>query len=462
MQERQDTDHRIVAFRHPLIQEVAYGAQLKARRSALHAVVAKAVEGFYATRLDEFAGLLAYHFEAAGDELSAASYAARAAKWVGTTNSRQAIKYWHQVRSLMIAQPRSPDNDALRIMASGQIAMFGWREGMTKDEAKPFLQEALAWAREVDDEMVQLLLATDGRLSVDAEVYIERVQEALSLAEKTRNIGRIATLNAFLCHAYTNAGLVKEALEASIASLADASEIGAKDQSFLGFDVETWVRYLRTRSLVRLGHFVEGEECAAITLEKARKMTDPIIQVSPHFAYLELAWYRRDSVLADRHATCFSGIAQASGLSYLKIYSLCCRGIAQLITESFREAAENFSEAITIARKASTAMELEPELLTNLSEAHYHLGETGFALNFAREAMNLARWRGARLAECRAAIIAAWATIAEAGTTCDAEAQMLFDRAEELFKVCGAGIHVVAFESGRILPEMATVPEVEA
>ena len=66
-------DCRQFAFRHPLIQEVAYTTQLKARRSAIHASVAAALEGFYRERLNEFAGLLAYHYEAAGRLTDAAN-----------------------------------------------------------------------------------------------------------------------------------------------------------------------------------------------------------------------------------------------------------------------------------------------------------------------------------------------------------------------------------------------------
>jgi class 3 adenylate cyclase len=106
LQEQATIDYRQLVFRHPLIQEVAYATQLRARRSVLHAAVARAMEGFYRDRLNEFAGLLAYHYEAAGLLADAASYAERAAMWVGSTNPAQAIKHWEQVRVLLQRQPR--------------------------------------------------------------------------------------------------------------------------------------------------------------------------------------------------------------------------------------------------------------------------------------------------------------------------------------------------------------------
>ena len=188
-------ERRYYAFRHPLIQEVAYASQLRTRRSALHAPVARAMEAYYKDRLDEFAALLAYHFEAAGQALEAANYARRAAMWVGSTNSAQAIKHWQKVRQLLQDQPRSPSNDKLRITANGQIAWLGWREGMTAEAAKPFIEEALRWARETDDTMIPMLLFLDGRITLatggPADAYVARVKEALSLLEKGTVVGQI-------------------------------------------------------------------------------------------------------------------------------------------------------------------------------------------------------------------------------------------------------------------------------
>src|SRR5215475_1919757 len=91
----------------------------------------------YKDRVDEFSGLFAYNYEAAGQLLEAANYSARAEA-----------------------------TDELRIMASGQLAWLGWREGLTADEAKPFIDEALNWSRETDDTMIPLLLFVDGRITV--------------------------------------------------------------------------------------------------------------------------------------------------------------------------------------------------------------------------------------------------------------------------------------------------------
>jgi len=57
------------AFRHALIQEVAYHNQLQSQRTVTHAAIGEALEVIYADRLDEFVGELAFHYgQSANDE----------------------------------------------------------------------------------------------------------------------------------------------------------------------------------------------------------------------------------------------------------------------------------------------------------------------------------------------------------------------------------------------------------
>jgi len=62
---------------------VAYDSQLRARRARVHADVARALVASDKERLAERAGLVAHHFEAAGETLEAARWYARAAEWAG-------------------------------------------------------------------------------------------------------------------------------------------------------------------------------------------------------------------------------------------------------------------------------------------------------------------------------------------------------------------------------------------
>lgn len=67
-------------FKHALIQEVAYESLPLARRRALHAAAAHALEAFYAERLDEVSGRLAYHYSKTEESDKAVEYLVRVAK----------------------------------------------------------------------------------------------------------------------------------------------------------------------------------------------------------------------------------------------------------------------------------------------------------------------------------------------------------------------------------------------
>jgi adenylate cyclase len=452
LQEQVGGERRSFAFRHPLIQEVAYASQLKSRRSTLHAAVAAAIERFEKDRLDELAGLLAYHFEAAGRFHEAASYGARAARWVGTSNPGQAVKHWRKVRALLQSQPRAPATDTLRILASGQIALFGWREGMSGEEARGFIDEAIGWARETDNAMIQMLLCTDGRMIAacggSADLYVARIKEALaSAAELPR--GRAATLNAFLSHASMLAGLLEQALAANAATLENAAHVERFDREFLGFDVGDWARSLRGRILVRLGRLAEAEQWLSDVLQSTRAPLDPAVQFIPHLTLVDLAWWRGDAALAAQHAARVDEIAARSGIPYLVVYAAACRGTAKTLQHDLAGAADDFAEGIALARKAKAALEFEPEMLASLADCQLAAGSPKEALATVQEAISIARQRGARMAECRAAITGGAAAVAVGRAAALENADAFFERAAELIRISGARIYAPLLERER-------------
>ncbi|CCD84852.1 putative Adenylate cyclase [Bradyrhizobium sp. ORS 285] len=432
-------------FRHPLIQEVAYGAQLKTHRSLLHAAVAQAMEQFYEDRTDEFSGLIAYHYEAAGHVLQAAKHAARAAIWVGSTHSAQAIKHWGKVRSLLQTQPRCSATDELRIMASGQLAWLGWREGLTANEGKPFIDEALTWSRETDNRMIPLLLLVDGRITVTsggaADTYVGRVKEGLSLLKEGIDIGRMATLNVALSQAYGWAGMLNEALAANSVAMDGISRIEKFDHQFLGYSVEHWALGLRGRILVRLGRFEEAAKCFDLLLGIEEDLQDPTARLIPHLGYVDLAWCFGDPALAERHALRLAQIAEKHQSPYLQVFALACMGTAKCVAGDFTAAVHDLVAGVEYLRKTKAAMEYEPEILASLADCHDQNGDAELAMQVAREAIQVAQQRNARLPECRASITLGKTLIAAGGACANHEAAALFARADQLMRMTGACIY---------------------
>lgn len=443
--QRTPANDQAFAFRHPLIQEVAYAAQLKTRRTELHAAVAKAIEKFHHNRLDEYADLVAHHYEAAGDYANAAKYAARAALWIGTTHSKQGLKAWKKVRTLLEGQPRSSNSDSLRMMASGQIVSFGWREGMSASEAAPFAEEALELARATGNVAAEILLVIGyGRLIAgngSADHYVEHVQRAFALL-KDDNASQRALLQAFFCQAYGLAGKLREALTASEEALARIDDVDKFHQQIIGFDIRRWVESMRARVLVRMGELGRGSQSLESLIAEEARHPDPAVQFIPHYAQVELAWLLTDPTLARRHSERINEIARKNDIAYVTVYAEACEGVAKSLEGDHLGAILCLQSALQFARKMRAAMEYEPEMLANLAEVQRRADQIKSAIGTAHEAIALSKERGARLAHCRALITLAAAMQVEGDGGQTAEATVLLRRARSMIEETGAGAYV--------------------
>jgi class 3 adenylate cyclase/tetratricopeptide (TPR) repeat protein len=443
-------DQGLLAFRHPLIQEVTYAMQLRSRLAALHAAVAKAIESFDWGRLDEFAGLLAYHYEAAGQTLEAVGHLQRAAGWIGKTNSAEALKDWKKVRALLQDLPQSEHNDRLRALASGQILNFGWREGISADEVKPYAEEALRYARTADKMNEPILLGAYGRVlasTAAADDYVHLVQDAVKLTSGEGDVGRFATVNAMLSQAFFMSGRLHEALNAGEVALSTISEQGGFDNSvtlglnpnqILGFDVEHWVKCLRTRILVRLGRFDEAERRLAEVLQSVPERVASVVQFIPHFASVEMAWGLGKPALARPHAAVVAELAKQSGMPYLQVAAIACAGLTKATAGEFTAGASDLLEAIDFARGARAGLEFEARMLADRADALYRAGDLDAAREAADEAIAVARRRTDRIAELHATLLRGLILAAVGDTHNEEEVSGLIKNAETLLNVTGA------------------------
>ncbi len=433
----EDTPERY-AFRHPLIQEVAYAMQLRARRLTLHAAVARAIERFHHNQLNEYADLIAHHYEAAKEPVLAATYAARAASWIGSTNARLAARSWQKVKLLLKSQPRSPETDRLRMLASSQLVNLGWREGISAEEAGPLAEEAMSIARDQGDIVAEVIvLAGYGRVIVStgfADRYVELVHRAFELSSK-HSPSVTTLLHGFLCQASGHAGRLREALTANDSALANVDKIEAAHEAIMGINVERWLRSLRSRLLIRSGDFAAGQALINELLSDAPEHPDPSVQFIPHLASVELAWLSNDAALARQHADAIEQIAKNVSIPYVAVYADACQGVALALEGNHLAASRRLEKALRLAREAHSSREFEAEMLAYLAEIDLRAGQLEDARRRAEEAVALAKKRGARLAECRATI--ALATVL-ASTGSDAQAQVQIGRARTLIDDTGA------------------------
>src|SRR5262249_48590190 len=158
--------------------------------------------------------------------------------------------------------------------------------------------------------------------------------------------------------------------------------------------------------------FSEAEACFQEMLRIEDRLFDPTLQFIPHLGYVDLAWCRGDADLAKKHAARVAEIADKSGTAYLRVYAFACAGTAQGLAGDYPGAARDFEEGLAFLGTARASLGYEPELFASLADCHLQLGRPDLAALAAKQAIDAARQRNTRLAECRASITCAAALVA--------------------------------------------------
>jgi len=406
------------AFRHPLIQEVAYRSLLHERRRALHGAVARAMEAQFKGRQEERAGLLAYHLEQAGELLQAAQANMRAAFWFGANDASQALRTWRKVRELLTTLPSSQPVDFLRMRACGQIMNFGWREGISAEEAESYFDEAKRLALVAGDMRANaLILAGYGRILAangSADEYVAKIREAEALARGSNDASLQVTLKAILCHALRLAGWMSDALTVNTEAINHTDEIGELDRQLLGFDVALWLTVMRGQILIMLGRFDEARSYLDRLLQTSSEQADFTHHVAS-VAYVDLAWAEGDVRLAEQHALRAFSMAANSGSPYVRVHAQACRGLSHILAGRPDAAVQDLAEALLFARRRKAGLEIEARMLADLANAYRLKGDLAEALRAATEAIDVAAARRARTPACLAHIILAEVLRAGAG-----------------------------------------------
>jgi adenylate cyclase len=449
------------AFRHPLIQEVGYAMQLRSRRVALHAAIADAIAQSDWGYQDEFAGLLSHHYEAAGKMTAAARQLSRSATWIGRTNALEAFRQSKKTRQLLGSRSAPRDVEMMRAIASASVLTFGWRVGMTADEADPYAEEALRYAREfADDEAGPEVLMQYGRFKAStgsADAYAALMEEALAMP--ATDLGRIATIQGCLAQAHWMSGFLlkaEAACDAALKTLAVRQRqgingiVGLESPPYTSFDVELWINCLKARILVWLGRFDE----ANILLGEAFRAegTDreaPVVQYIAYLASVELACHRNDPVAAHRHAARIRAYADQSDIPYLHVYALFATARAKTSSDACADAVRDLQASLEFAAVANAGREHQSHLLAELSYAQYGSGLFDEAAETARTAIEMARDRHHRTAECLASMVHGAGIAVGNSTVVNLESQQYLARAEELIRQTGATLLASRLETLR-------------
>ncbi len=175
------------AFKHPLTHEVALHAQLTTTRRARHAAVADAISAAESDRHDENAGLLAHHYEEAGEPLRAAEWHARAARWVRVTDLVASKKHWVAGHDLLSGLSSSNERSRLLLGIYPELINTLDRLGADASESESVFLAAIELARAAGDRRTEgLIEAVYGWLKTGQNDWLAatpHVERAITLAD---------------------------------------------------------------------------------------------------------------------------------------------------------------------------------------------------------------------------------------------------------------------------------------
>jgi len=390
---------RVLAFRHPLTREVAYGSQLSEQRAATHAAVALAMAELNPDRADELAALIASHMQAGGEILEAVRWSARAAYWTGHSQPHDAMRLWHDVMELVEELDETEETAAFAVASRLQQLDYAWRIGMDREQAAKLEREAEEIATRIGDlrslALLRMLLSARPGLEQTTSEWIEGAAEATRLADESEDLHlriaiRAAGAYAFLCAADFERldGAADEVIELA----------GGDNTAGAGVVIGCPVAWAYGAKALAARERREEERCA--------QLIDRSLRIAEEVGDLETASWTRGTqgMLLSTQGELAAGVAVGRRNCELTerlgdVFSLCLAlgslGASQLAAEDYAGALETFEKSERVYREAmgDASDELEAWRAGVRAEALRCLGRLEEAIELAERSVEVAARR---------------------------------------------------------------------
>jgi class 3 adenylate cyclase/tetratricopeptide (TPR) repeat protein len=145
IRERKRMEELEYLFKHALAQEVAYDSILVQRRKEMHRSVADSIEKVFNERLQEFYGMLAYHYSQAEDLDKTEEYLIKAGEEsLKASASSEALHYYQQALDLYLSKYGDKADPAKVAMLEKNIALALFNKGQYV-ESIPYFDKILAF-----------------------------------------------------------------------------------------------------------------------------------------------------------------------------------------------------------------------------------------------------------------------------------------------------------------------------
>jgi class 3 adenylate cyclase/tetratricopeptide (TPR) repeat protein len=389
---------RVLAFRHPLTQEVAYGTQLGDRRAVTHAAAARAMVELEPDRLDELAALVARHMEVGGETREASRWFARAAHWAGHTRPQDALRLWQRVTALTDQLEDSEETRALAVSSRMLQLEYAWRLGMEREQADALAAEAAAIAERIGDvhalALLKLLTAARPGVADRASEWVAAAEEAVRLADGTGDPALRIAVRSAGAYAHMCAGDL-DALERTVDELLALT--GGDPNLGAGIVVDcpmAWALMAKSVAARERDRLDEAEELLDEALQLTGEHDDPetaswirgsksllVADRGEHDAALAMA--RRNCELTEQLGDVFSRTTASTALAYVQLAA----GDSDTALETIEHADRRYREAM------GSGGETEAWRATLRARALLGAGRTDEAFAQAKWATDTARRR---------------------------------------------------------------------
>jgi len=348
---------RVLAFRHPLTQEVSYGTQLATRRAVTHAAAAQAMIELESERLDEQAALVARHLEVGGETLEAARWFARAAHWAGHTRPQDALRLWQQVTALTDQLEDGEETRALAISSRMLQLEYAWRLGMDREQADALARQATEIAEQIGDAhalaLLKLLVAARPGVAERASEWVTAANEAVRLADGTNDPALRIAVRSAGAYAHMCAGDL-DSLERTVGELLTLTGGDTTLGAGVVVDCPTaWALMAKAVALRERDRPDEAEKLLDEALRIAGEHDDPetaswargsksLLVADRGEREAALALARRNCELTEQLGDVFSRTTASTSLAYVQLAA----GEAEAALETIEQADRRYREAM--------------------------------------------------------------------------------------------------------------------
>ena len=396
---------QILAFRHPLTQEIAYGSQLAQARARAHTAIARGLEVTDPERADENAGLIAQHYERAGDAMKAAEWHLRAIVWTGLRDPMSSIRHAQQVVELDEGLPDDAEGDGVRLTARLYVATMGWRVGADPAVIRDAYDEGVAIARRTnDDVMLALLHASFAACPVTCEGHLDEgleiALEGMRLCDAIGDPGLRALTRTFPSYCLWMKGDVQRALSMSEEIIELTTDDPDVPFAELVGDPRAWGLMARGAFLVALGHPAEGRQSVDEAIVLATESNQETLGWVHMFAAVSHLSYADSPVdeLVNHTQRAFE-IAERLGDAFSRSWARFWLGYAALASGDTELAVTELKRALIEVEERGAGRDALSVIHRTLGSALVASGEVERGIEIGREAVTIAQDLGSDQSE---------------------------------------------------------------